>query len=1444
MNGIAGALSASGQLHVRALYDYDAKDDRTSLSFSAGEIIQVITQLESGWWDGVLHGVRGWFPSNYCAVVNPPYDDGRGARAGVAAGDFQSEESEDEYSEHGLDHTVNGMSSHHNGAVTSSQEEAAFWIPQATPDGRLFYFNTLTGESTMELPLEAPMSANESGPRDRTNIYIPDQTRPPPELMTAGYERNDDTDYASTSETEDASMTRRSKGSSHRRRRSYVSDGVSPATSMDSLNNTSPMNRSRTNITDASTAGSFSALQQGIPPIGTTMTSFANAHAAASAASLIPRRFFDDAHAVPLTWNTMVEDMRRAVQRYREVVTNGDRSEFVRKAEDISDHLRILLAAGSGTTDNHSGNPSIISNNKALYPHFREMMSRFSKLVLSSHIAAADWPPPDSYQKCLQEAEGVLHGVYGFVEIARQQRGEEIPRLTPGFVSGSRTAGNWQSNGLTPRDPLASMSFMDDEHDGLSEPSAQLDQALLERMEDLKRLIVSSIRRLDEQLILQEKLITPSRHRMIGDAVCRSGIQIVEVCRPYLSTVESINLAPIGSSFTNPQLNDFADHKQKLYDATSDLIVACQGVASPLGDEWAEIRGSSLEERLNRVRTVGRDLDTSASQILFSLQLLSELVPREGQAQSKDLHRLTGGGASYQQQHLRDNSKSSLRPALLADGGQSQSYSEGLQPSDPSADIQRNGENSKVKRFFGEVPAPVVPGRDSEDVPDFLKLDHVGEIGYDTKVNPPVLRGGTLTALVEQLTRHDRLESPFNNTFLLTYRSFTTAPELFEMLVKRWSIQPPYGLGGADLQMWVDKKQKPIRFRVVNILKSWFDNYWMEPNDDASQQLMQRVYTFAKGTVQSTSTPGAGPLLTAVEQRRRGQDASSKRLVLTLNSQAPPPIIPKNMKKLKFLDIDALEFARQLTIIESKLYGKIRPTECLSKTWQKKILPGEPDPAENVKALILHSNQLTNWVAQMILTQADVKRRVVVIKHFVSIAEKCRMLNNFSCLTSIISALASAPIHRLSRTWSQVNSRTTQTLESMRKLMGSTKNFLEYRESLHKANPPCIPFFGIYLTDLTFIEDGNPSIIKKTQLINFAKRAKTADVIRDIQQYQNVPYSLQAVPELQEYILRNMQSAGDVHEMYERSLQVEPREREDEKIASTPGLAWQAQAYNVTPATARGPYGKTAQVGNVALNLQSLGLDLWVRSQVLEGLVPIAEVVTARTDVLYGSFRAGMRTTGTNGTCGAFFFYHDDSQEIDMEVLSRQQFQGNNTLNLVLQSPASESAGFNAAGTAGFIPYALAFDPAAAFHEYRYDWLPGRVDMYVDGAWLHSFHDGVPDSPGAVHLIHWSDGDPGWSGGPPGEDAVLTVSYVRAYFNASGGASACLGDEGGAVSEACEIPVDGPAAQPSVRPLSASATGAAGPTSISTHSGAGRSARRSSGTFVYALLLLRFLEQW
>ena len=675
----------------------------------------------------------------------------------------------------------------------------------------------------------------------------------------------------------------------------------------------------------------------------------------------------------------MVEDMRRAVERYREAINNSNRSEFVARAEDISDHLRLLLAAGSGTTDNHSGNPSIISTNKALYPHFRETMSRFSKLVLSSHIAAADFPPPDSYSKCLKEADGVLNGVYGFVEVARQQRGEDIPRLVPGFVLGSNSGGNWHNNGVDTRDPSTSISFIDQEdYEPFIEPTTKLDNRLLERLEDLKRLIVSSIRRLEGELVVREKIVSPYRHQVIGDSVCNAAGKVLDVCRPWISAVESINLSSLNSVVQGHQLSEFSVQKQNVYDMVSELVIACQAVAAPLADEWAEMRGASLTDRIETVQAISRELESSIAQQYALLQRLSEAVPVADPVRN-DGRRNTETEAQYRGRGLSINNN---RP-LLKDLEKAHTFSG---ETSEEAMFEQTRTNKKLEDFFGEVP--VIPRPTVEEIPKFLKLDHEGEIQYDGKApNGPVLKGGTLTGLVEQLTRHDRLDPAFNNTFLLTYRSFTTASELFEMLVKRWSIQPPYGLDKEDYSTWIEKKQKPIRFRVVNILKSWFDNYWMEGNDEDARILIQRVYNFAKDHVATTSTPGAAPLMTSVEQRSRGPDMPTKRLVLTLSTQTPQPILPKHMKRLKFLDIDATEFARQLTIIESRLYGKIRPTECLNKTWNKKLAPGEPDPAPNVKALILHSNQLTNWVAQMILTQQDVKRRVIVIKHFVNVAD-------------------------------------------------------------------------------------------------------------------------------------------------------------------------------------------------------------------------------------------------------------------------------------------------------------------------------------------------------------------------------------------------------------------------------------------------------------------------
>lgn len=194
-------------MYVRARFNYVA-DDPTSLSFKSGDIIQVMTRLESGWWDGVVHGQRGWFPSNYCEMMEDGTEgNGDSLDDGV--------ESSNEY-DSSEDNELDGESGSENeegasarlpleGTDTEDGESNGFWIPQATPEGRLYYFNVQTGHSRQELPLETPTSATESGPMNGIHINIPETSRPPPEVMAGGLE-SEEPDYTILNE-DDANST-------------------------------------------------------------------------------------------------------------------------------------------------------------------------------------------------------------------------------------------------------------------------------------------------------------------------------------------------------------------------------------------------------------------------------------------------------------------------------------------------------------------------------------------------------------------------------------------------------------------------------------------------------------------------------------------------------------------------------------------------------------------------------------------------------------------------------------------------------------------------------------------------------------------------------------------------------------------------------------------------------------------------------------------------------------------------------------------------------------------------------------------------------------------------------------------------------------------------------------------------------------------------------------
>lgn len=135
--------------YCRALYDYQSADG-SSLSFFRGDIIEVLTQLESGWWDGLIGDERGWFPSNYVepiseaeaeAELGPQYAM-RAAESSEQPADVRQRigpESDHEWLQEELEYerSRNGFQGIGNGAALNAAEQQDFWLPEVDQTGQV-----------------------------------------------------------------------------------------------------------------------------------------------------------------------------------------------------------------------------------------------------------------------------------------------------------------------------------------------------------------------------------------------------------------------------------------------------------------------------------------------------------------------------------------------------------------------------------------------------------------------------------------------------------------------------------------------------------------------------------------------------------------------------------------------------------------------------------------------------------------------------------------------------------------------------------------------------------------------------------------------------------------------------------------------------------------------------------------------------------------------------------------------------------------------------------------------------------------------------------------------------------------------------------------------------------------------------------------------------------
>lgn len=423
--------------------------------------------------------------------------------------------------------------------------------------------------------------------------------------------------------------------------------------------------------------------------------------------------------------------------------------------------------------------------------------------------------------------------------------------------------------------------------------------------------------------------------------------------------------------------------------------------------------------------------------------------------------------------------------------------------------------------------------------------------------------GGSLPALVERLTTHEATpDAVFVSAFYLTFRLFCTPTKLVETLIERFDYvgENPNTAG-------------PVRLRVYNVLKGWLESHWRESTDHEALPLIQNFAEFKLGP----HLPPAGKRIKELSQRVSSTDGSLvPRLVssmgktstsisqyIPVDTPMPNPILSKSQQGLlnnwksggscpSFLDFDPLEIARQLTLKQMGIFCSILPEELLGSQWMKKSGASSP----NVKAMSSFSTDLSNLVADTILQYPEVKKRAIVIKQWIKIAHQCLELNNYDGLMSIVCSLNNSIISRLRKTWELVSPKRREMLKSLQAVVEPASNNKVLRARLQGHVPPCLPFLGMFLTDLTFVDIGNPATKQLPgsgsndnglTVINFDKHTRTAKIIGELQRFQ-IPYRLTEVPDMQEWIQAQVtrvkeSDQGNVQvSYYRKSLLLEPRE--------------------------------------------------------------------------------------------------------------------------------------------------------------------------------------------------------------------------------------------------------------------------------------------------------------
>lgn len=213
----------------------------------------------------------------------------------------------------------------------------------------------------------------------------------------------------------------------------------------------------------------------------------------------------------------------------------------------------------------------------------------------------------------------------------------------------------------------------------------------------------------------------------------------------------------------------------------------------------------------------------------------------------------------------------------------------------------------------------------------------------------------------------------------------------------------------------------------------------------------------------------------------------------------------------QLLEFNGLEIAKQLTILELYIFCVIKPDELLNQNFSLKRAHLRLAP--NIRLLLLFTNCLSGYVLELILQPGlPLKARINMLKTWLKVAILCLYLRNFNSLAAIITSLQSHLITRLTEIWDELTPKYRELYDYLASIIHPDKNYHVYRSKLKQflvVNSyaiPIVPYFSLFLQDLTFVTDGNPNYRRNPangeKLINIDKYLKITRIIADIELLQ------------------------------------------------------------------------------------------------------------------------------------------------------------------------------------------------------------------------------------------------------------------------------------------------------------------------------------------------------